>query len=641
MRLRFKFVGIYTLIFSSVISVVAVSLATQARLQRISDEMLRGNRLLEQSRRVRQITKDVMIGAFAPETYGNLKDVLYFEPYSQALRSWKDESDHFAGLFTAFMDDPILQDLVRRGILRDESETAAIMSRKAFTQLDGLQKRVAAIRDAGLLGEGLYIRIQGSSDPDLIALFDQARQTSYYLANSFESFLNYFIESLSREADKVRRNLVRSFILLGVVTAVLATLITLVFSSRMVRRLRTLGEALHRVSLGDFSTPLSFDSHDEFQDLAFNFNRYTNALKSNLGAMVSLARRVAETALQAEKIRPLDDEGGSGDGMDRVLAAIAEGALHNAEVETAALVVPGEREPRITHRAGKAEQLAPDLLQAVSALHDGGAACVVSDGRTGGKGVLAGPLGVSRGSYGVLMLIARERNFNDLDLIRFENYLEFAGLLADNAATYTELVAERSAEYQALQSQVRPHFLFNVLGGFAALNRMADRDTLERSILALKELLRYTVDHGSETTVREELAFLSRYCELQKMRFRDRLDWRIDADPAILERRIPKLLLQPLIENAVIHGIEPSGDPGLVSVEAGVAASGDALRIVVADDGVGFDPAATPRGVGLQNVERRIALAYPAAAGHGGGTWSLRSQPGGGCRIELVLPGEP
>jgi HAMP domain-containing protein len=635
MRLRAKFFGLYALIFCSVLTVVALSLFTVQRLERIRDTMDSGSSLLEHSRRVRSLTKDIMIGAFAPGSYADLKDVVYFVQYPIALREWKESVESFQASFTSFMDGALLKDLVRRGVLGDEYETAWIMSRKAFQSLSALIDRVNTLRERGLLGsENLYVLIQASSDPELIGLFGDARQTSYYLANNFESYLNYFIESLSREGDRARRDMIASFIVLGCVTAAFATVVTLAFSSRIVVRLKTVGEAIRRVSAGDFSTPLDFRTADEFQDLSTNFNLYTDALKGNVTAMVSLARDVAESAWAMER-----SESDGRSVADRVFESIVAAAVRDAGARGGVFVAAGPGGPEVRVSRGDASfafDSARGFPSALAALADDAAPCVVSDGRADSVagGVLAGPLGAGERRHGVLALAGG--SFNDLDLIRFANYLEFAGLIADNAAQYAELVERRSAEYQALQSQVRPHFLYNVLSGFAALNRSGAVESLERSILALKDLLRYTVDHGAQASVGEELAFCRRYCELQGMRFQDRLSWSVvcadDARPFLL----PKLLLQPLVENAIIHGIEPSGEKGTIRVEARTEGDGQGrtfVLLVVEDGGLGFDPEQTPPGIGLTNVERRLALAFPSAR------MSVRSSPGNGCRVEIRILG--
>lgn len=89
------------------------------------------------------------------------------------------------------------------------------------------------------------------------------------------------------------------------------------------------------------------------------------------------------------------------------------------------------------------------------------------------------------------------------------------------------LRARDDAEYRALQAQIQPHFLYNVLNGLVALTRMGERAALESSLHALKDMLRYTVEHGQLATVGEEFSFLERYCRLQKLRFEERFDYEI------------------------------------------------------------------------------------------------------------------
>jgi sensor histidine kinase YesM len=638
MRLRQKFIALNAVIFLSVLSVVAFSVITLYRMELLRDTVDAGAALLERSRTVRSLTKDIMIGAFAPDTYADLKDVVYFEPYTAAVRDWRESAQAFRTQFGSFMEEPVLRDLVRRGILGDEYETAWIMSRKAFASLDSLQARVESLRLKGLLGsDNLYARIQTSSDPELIALFSELRETSYYLTNNFESYLNYFIESLEAESAIVRRDLLIFFVVIGIVTAIAATAISLLFSTRLVNRLKTVGESVRRVSLGDFSTPLDFRTGDEFETLSRDFNEYTGALKKNLGAMVALARNVAESALAMERAEA-DQASGPSLG-ERVIEAIVEAAVADSGASGAVFVVRAQRGPEVRAARGNIDFIQEDggaLAAAIAALADGAAPCVISDGRSASRtrAVLAGPLGASDRRYGTLALGVSGRGFNDLDLLRFANFLEFAGLVADNAAQYSELAGLRAAEYQALQSQVRPHFLYNVLSGFAALNRMGETRTLERSILALRELLRYSVDHGESATVAEELAFCERYCELQGMRFQDRLGWRV-SNGAGPSWRVPKLLLQPLVENAIIHGIEGKGERGTVVIEARETAGGDGGRTLVlsvSDDGSGFDQDKAEKGVGLRNVERRLALAYP------GSRMAVSSRPGEGTSVVLELP---
>ncbi|MCE5169527.1 sensor histidine kinase [Paenibacillus profundus] len=171
----------------------------------------------------------------------------------------------------------------------------------------------------------------------------------------------------------------------------------------------------------------------------------------------------------------------------------------------------------------------------------------------------------------------------------------------------------KEAEYRALQSQIQPHFLYNTLNGFIGLNRMNKRDVLEEAIVSLSRMLRYTLEDRTKSTVREEFDFLQRYCELQQMRFGDKFTFRIAHEEEVGEYTIPKLLLQPLVENAIIHGIEPLRRPAALQVNAAMElVDGEQwLSIVIEDTGKGFDAAAVrPNAVGLVNTKERLNLLY-------------------------------
>ena len=115
------------------------------------------------------------------------------------------------------------------------------------------------------------------------------------------------------------------------------------------------------------------------------------------------------------------------------------------------------------------------------------------------------------------------------------------------------VISIKTAEYYALQSQISPHFLYNTLNGFLGLNYLGETEKLRKAILSLTSLLRYTLEHQQWTRLEEEFSFLEKYCALQKMRFTDRLAVDIKLDEYVRGFLIPKLLVQPLVENAIIH----------------------------------------------------------------------------------------
>ena len=136
-----------------------------------------------------------------------------------------------------------------------------------------------------------------------------------------------------------------------------------------------------------------------------------------------------------------------------------------------------------------------------------------------------------------------------------------------------------------------------------------------------------------EVTVRQEMDFLERYLDIQKARFSDRLNIGIAIEPDAMEARIPNLLLQPLVENAIVHGIASKSGPGRVDVLGRI--EGDRLHLEVRDDGPGLGHGLDrpKEGIGLTTTRERIAKIYGTQ-----GQLSLRSEPGRGVSVQIVLP---
>lgn len=190
-------------------------------------------------------------------------------------------------------------------------------------------------------------------------------------------------------------------------------------------------------------------------------------------------------------------------------------------------------------------------------------------------------------------------------------------------------------ELQALRQQMHPHFLFNTMNTIAVLVREGRNDEAVQLLARLSSLLRMSLDNTGvpEVTLRQEMDFLEKYLEIQKARFSDRLAVTIDIAPEAWEARIPNLILQPLVENAIMHGVAPKAGPGRVTVRGRV--SDAKLHLEVSDDGPGL-PGGTGRrkeGIGLSNTRERLAKIY-GAHGH----LSLRSEPGRGVCAQILIP---
>jgi signal transduction histidine kinase len=191
------------------------------------------------------------------------------------------------------------------------------------------------------------------------------------------------------------------------------------------------------------------------------------------------------------------------------------------------------------------------------------------------------------------------------------------------------------ARLEALKMQLNPHFLFNTLNMISA-HVHAEPDRADTMISHLSDFLRGTLRHSErqEIPLEQELELLHPYLEIMKARFESRLQVTLDMAPDCHRALVPHMLLQPIVENAVAHGVEGGTGHGRVQVSARRA--GGELEIIVQDDGPGLSraTAAGPgRGVGLGNTERRLFELYGEAQ-----RLELTDAPGGGLRVRLVLP---
>jgi len=191
------------------------------------------------------------------------------------------------------------------------------------------------------------------------------------------------------------------------------------------------------------------------------------------------------------------------------------------------------------------------------------------------------------------------------------------------------------ARLQALKMQLQPHFLFNTLNGIAALN-YDDPRAANRMLARLSELLRITLeaDDAPEVSLRQELDFNRRYLELEQIRLGDRLTVTLEIAPETLDAGVPNLLLQPLVENAIRHGIAPYSARGEISIHA--HRNNGTLHLRVADNGpgpTGDKGAASGTGVGLKNTSARLRQLYGDAQ-----RLELKTAEQGGWIVEITIP---
>jgi len=195
------------------------------------------------------------------------------------------------------------------------------------------------------------------------------------------------------------------------------------------------------------------------------------------------------------------------------------------------------------------------------------------------------------------------------------------------------------ARLQALQDRLHPHFLFNALNTISAYMEN-DPKTARRMIANLAELLRFSLDHTNspKISLSQELSFLDSYLEIEQMRFKDQLSVSKSIDPDALEVQVPGFLIQPLVENAIRHGINPRNAPGQVDIQ--IKRQNGRLHLQVKDDGIGLPKdwvSSGHAGVGLANTRERLSEMY--------GTehyFSIKNRKdGSGVVVNVELPIHP
>ncbi|GMQ58558.1 sensor histidine kinase [Vallitalea sediminicola] len=199
---------------------------------------------------------------------------------------------------------------------------------------------------------------------------------------------------------------------------------------------------------------------------------------------------------------------------------------------------------------------------------------------------------------------------------------------------YKAIIEKQKAEYHALQSQIQPHFLFNTLNGLIGLNRLGERKKVEETIINLTGMMRYILNQQDTSSLEEEFRLLERYCSLQKVRFGERINYRLELQSELRDIQVPKLLLQPLVENAIIHGLEPMQESGKLQVKAFIIKVDDKehMYIIVEDNGVGFDINKISSNVGITNIKNRLILINSLSQ------IIIHSKEGEGTKITIKIP---
>ena len=204
------------------------------------------------------------------------------------------------------------------------------------------------------------------------------------------------------------------------------------------------------------------------------------------------------------------------------------------------------------------------------------------------------------------------------------------------------------AEYSALLAQMNPHFLYNSLESISAMARLRGQDEIVNAIRLLSHLLRASLSSGvQEIALSGELEYVSCYLEMQRIITGDRLTWDIDVDDSLLSLPVPRLILQPIVENAILHGLDEMLQDAIVIITADIR--DDKLTLTVNDNGKGADQAMldallsseeeieNPKEhrahIGIQSVLKRIHILYGADYG-----MTMESEPGNGMTVRIYLP---
>jgi len=631
-RIRTKLLSLVLLVAGGFILLTGLSIQTYLRLNSMRRVIDSGQRLVDKAQRAQGLMKDLVVDLFGPRLYSSIQGIMLAQGRLSTERGWFEAVADFRGSYEAFMADPAVLKLLKDEELREAYSVAKPMSERAFGEIESLRSTIDRIRKLYPDSEDLYARVQQSKDESLFAVFGSLRSTSFYLGNIFESYLNRFVSGLERQSRETEARILIMYGVSSVIIIGLAVAGALLMTRSVAGNMGIVEGALERLADGDFSSRVEARGSDEIGVLAGRMNMIADRLKRNVDSLSALLADVNLAVPEAPD-------------LDRILAIVTDALLRDKGADCAAIyLLEGERGIRSAWSGfdpfpggGPDPAVAAELIASGKEFVVRDAAA--GDARFSGLGLdeglrslLIAPLAVRRRVAGLCLFGRRSRPFTDLEISQLVSFADYAAQVVDNAVAHAALLARRDAEIEALQSRVQPHFLYNVLNGLVALNRQGDRAGLESSVLALKDLLRHSLGLGRWSTVAEEAAFIDAYCSLQKLRFEDRLTYDIRIQPEASGLVIPRLIVQPLVENAMIHGVEPSVRPARILVEAEV--EDDSLVMRVRDDGAGCDPASIreKERVGLGNLRERLGLLYASAA------LRLEGRPGEGFLAEIRIP---
>ena len=231
-----------------------------------------------------------------------------------------------------------------------------------------------------------------------------------------------------------------------------------------------------------------------------------------------------------------------------------------------------------------------------------------------------------------------QNEFNDLN-VGFNRMIQKINSLIQTV--YQAELLKKEAEYAALQAQINPHFLYNTLDTICWQAKLKNNEDIFETTYSLSRLLRASMGNKDPfVTVKQELDYVHDYIRIQKARYRQRISASVKVEKEVESVKIPKLILQPIVENAFVHGLEEKGESGVLSVRGILNQEEETVTFVIKDDGVGMTLeqiesvySQKEKGFGLHSVHKRIQILYGEAYG-----LKILSEPGRGTTVILRVP---
>ncbi len=610
MKIRYKLIILMSFYIIGFSTVAFMSIQSRVKAEEIQNSINLGADLQLKSREVQSHMKDIVFDLFAPKMYNQIRSLTFSPRSAVTIKQFQESVLLYNQAFDKFMK---LDHFFQEGddLIRDQYFTAITMNDRAMKMLSNMEDTLFILRSQYRTVDNLYNEMQ--KEESLIPFFNEFQETSYYFKNSFESFMNYFIDSIREEGKSIQKKMDLMFIFTSIFILVVSLIFTIFLSRDLVGKLKKVETSFRMMSKGNFSLKVDIHSKDEFGTLAETFNELAFDLKENVNSILHLTKDIGGFISDKSDVNALYD-----------LVAIAIIQDTAADV---VLVLRNEKDGTLVNEAQKGQTLSDYEESKITKyitkqVTPYNRQIYVKDASKDLElpeinSILAVPLMVSGKSFGYLISIKRTAGeyFSDLGFTRLATFAEYASLTIDNYFKYQELIERRDARYQALQSQVQPHFLYNVLGVILGLNRIGETEKITETVSALKDMLRYIQSQNSWTSLEEECQFIDQYCLLQKIRFGERISYSISIDDSARHFQIPRLILQPLIENSIIHGLEPlehGGELQLICESTRIRGE-KGITVYIKDNGIGFDSENMDRkmNVGLLNVGQRLKIVYP------------------------------